>query len=328
MRPQDEHGSKQAARGSRGVRDGAERKSDQEGRGNDGQRRAAGENALGNRVPAANQIGREPPEGPDGGADQGAAEIGARKDQPTRGRARCNQQSVIGDGQKTREGPECKIERSRFGVAVAEPTDIEVRRIAEEQARDPDGGGGCAEGGNGDPALESLHQFLEDENGAGDRRVEGCAQARAGSGRNQHPAVRPASAKYLSDKMSEACAHLDGRAFPAEREASADREQAAEELDRNQAKRDRRKLATQNGFDMRDAAPRRVGGVATNQPSGNCGRACANRNDQEEAGGLLAMSPSDQRIAKLVGLPEGETEDRSDEPRNRAANEREQRERQ
>ena len=40
------------------------------------------------------------------------------------------------------------------------------------------------------------------------------------------------------------------------------------------------------------------------------------------------MSPADQRIAKLVGLPEGETEDRSDEPRNRAANERKQRERQ
>ena len=40
------------------------------------------------------------------------------------------------------------------------------------------------------------------------------------------------------------------------------------------------------------------------------------------------MSPSDQRIAKLVRLPEGEAEDRADNPRNRARDEREQRERQ
>ena len=40
------------------------------------------------------------------------------------------------------------------------------------------------------------------------------------------------------------------------------------------------------------------------------------------------MSPCDQRIAKLVGLPKGEAEDRADNPCNRARDEREQRERQ
>ena len=213
------------------------------------------------------RLGANQPRAPDGRADQAGAQIDMRKDQPARGRARRKQQSVIGDSQKTREGSEREIERSRFGVAVAEPADVEVRRVAEQQARHPDGGGGCAEGGDGDAALESLHQFLEDEDGAGDRRVEGGAEARAGSCRDQHPAVRPASAEYLSDKMSEARAHLDGRALAAEREAGADREQAAEELDRYQAKRDRRKLPAQNGFDMRDAASRRVGRVTANQPT-------------------------------------------------------------
>ena len=107
-----------------------------------------------------------------------------RKDQPARGRARREQQSVVGDSQETCEGSEHEIERPRSGVAVAEPADVEVRRVAEEQARDPDGGGGGAEGGNGDPALESLHQFLENEDSAGDRRVERGAEARAGSGRD------------------------------------------------------------------------------------------------------------------------------------------------
>ena len=159
---------------------------------------------------------------------------------------------------------------------------MEVRRIAEQHARHRDGGRRCAEGGDGDTALESLHQFLEDEDGARDRRVEGGPEARAGPGRNQHPAVRPASTEYLSDKMSEARAHLDGGALAAEREAGADREQAAEELDRNQAKRDRRKLPAQDRFDMRDAASRRVGEVATNQPGGERGRACARGDNRKK----------------------------------------------
>ena len=71
-------------------------------------------------------------------------------------------------------------------------------------------------------ALEPLHQFLEDEHGAGHRRVESGAEARAGPGRNQHAAVWPGSTKYPSDKMSEARPHLDGGPLAPKREARAD----------------------------------------------------------------------------------------------------------
>ena len=78
---------------------------------------------------------------------------------------------------------------------------------------------------------------------------------------------------------------------------------------------------------MRERFPPRGG--STDEPTrGKRGRARANGDNQEEADGLLAMGPSDQRVTKLVRLLEGEPEDRSDKPRSRPGDEREQRERQ
>jgi hypothetical protein len=102
--------------------------------------------------------------------------------------------------------------------------------------------------------------------------------------------------------MSEARAHLDGRSFAAEREAAADRKQAAEKLDWYEAKGNRREFLTQDGFDVRNAAARRVRRVPTNQPTGNRSRARASDDNKNEARGLLAMSPSDQVVAKPVRL--------------------------
>src|SRR6516164_3631720 len=76
-------------------------------------------------------------------------------------------------------------------------------------------------------------RFLEDEDGPSDRRIEGGAETRASPRRNQHSAVRPFSAEYLSDEMSEARAHLNGGTFTAKRQAGADGEHSAEELYRN-----------------------------------------------------------------------------------------------
>ena len=99
-----------------------------------------------------------------------------------------------------------------------------------------------------------MHQFLQDEDGAGDRRVEGGAEARAGPGRDQHAAVRPASTKYPADEMGEARPHLDGGALAPKRQARANGQHSAGEFHRDQEKRRWRKLAAQNGFDVRDAA--------------------------------------------------------------------------
>jgi hypothetical protein len=126
--------------------------------------------------------------------------------------------------------------------------------------------------------------------------------------------------------MSEARAHLDGGALAPERQARADGQDSAEEFHRDQEKRGRRKLPTQNGFDVRDAASRRVRRKAANQPSGERSRCGARNEDDQETHGFPAVSPSNQRIAKTVRLNEGEAESRSDKPCKRAGDERKQRE--
>ena len=64
--------------------------------------------------PPPTRPGANHPSVPTAAPTNAAAQIDAREDQPTRGRARCKQQPVIGDGQKTREGAEREIERPRF----------------------------------------------------------------------------------------------------------------------------------------------------------------------------------------------------------------------
>jgi hypothetical protein len=127
--------------------------------------------------------------------------------------------------------------------------------------------------------------------------------------------------------MSKARPHLDGGAFAAKRQAGADREQAANELDWNKAKPDRRKLATQNCFNVRDSASRRMGREAANQPGRQSGCARASGNYDREAEGPPPMSPSDRRVAQTVRLNEGETENRSHKACESAGDEREQRQR-
>ena len=82
-------------------------------------------------------------------------------------------------------------------------------------------------------AIRCSNQFLEGKDGASDWRVEGGAEARAGPGPNQHPAVRPTSAEHLPNQVGKARPHLDAGALAAERQAGADCEQPTEELHRN-----------------------------------------------------------------------------------------------
>ena len=71
---------------------------------------------------------------------------------------------------------------------------------------------------------KSPHQFLQDENGAGDRRIERGGQACPRAGCKQHSAVGPAAPKFLADQMPNGRRHLDTRAFTAERQPRTDRQ--------------------------------------------------------------------------------------------------------
>ncbi len=79
----------------------------------------------------------------------------------------------------------------------------------------------------------------------------------------------------------------------------------------DQEKRGWRKLPAQNGFDVRDAASRRVRRKAANQPGRKRGRGRAGGEHEQEANGLPAISPFYQHAAKAVRLHEGQAEDRS-----------------
>jgi hypothetical protein len=127
--------------------------------------------------------------------------------------------------------------------------------------------------------------------------------------------------------MGEARPHLDGGALAPKRQARANGQDSAEEFHRDQEERRWRKLPAQNGFDVGDAASRRVRRKVANQPSGERSRGRACGDNEQEAYGFPTVSPLDHRVAKAVRLVEGEAEDRSHESRKRAGYDREQRER-
>ena len=111
--------------------------------------------------------------------------------------------------------------------------------------------------------------------------------------------------------MSEARPHLDGGPFAPKREARADGQESAKEFHRDQEKRGWRKVPAQNGFDVRDAAARRVRRKAANQPGRKRGRGRAGGEHEQEANSFPTMSPFYQHVAKAVRLNEGEAENRS-----------------
>jgi len=117
-------------------------------------------------------------------------------------------------------------------------------------------------------ALEPAHQFFEHEHRTGDWCVEGGGETRARAGGEQDASVVAAATPQLAQPMSDRGAHLDARAFTAECEAGADRQQAAKKLDRDQGRWRWPHFAGQRGLDMRDAAAGGVRGEPSDQPGG------------------------------------------------------------
>ena len=159
---------------------------------------------------------------------------------------------------------------------------MEVRCVAEEHACHRNGRGRSAERGNGDARLELLHQFLQHKNGAGNRRVESRGQAGAGTGGEQHSTVRQVAPEHAAHEIADVRAHLHAGSLPPEGESRTDREQPADELDRDQVKRHLRQLPAQHRLDVRDAASRCDRRESANQPGckGNCRR--TNNGDEQE----------------------------------------------
>jgi len=89
------------------------------------------------------------------------------------------------------------------------------------------------------PELEAAQELLEHEDRGGEPRA----------GAEQDSGVRGAESEAAREEVTERRAHLHRRTLPAERETGADRQRAADELDRKdrsayRARRARRRFAT------------------------------------------------------------------------------------
>ena len=199
---------------------------------------------------------------------------------------------------------------------------MKVRRIPEQHARHCDRGRRGAKRRDRNARLEAAHQFFQDENGAGDRRVERGRKACARAGRQKHSAVGPVAAEHLPDQVGHGRAHLDARALTTERKPRPDRQHAADELDRNDAKRRLRQFPVQHRLDVRDAAPRRIGREAPNQRGRDESRSRASADNDQKAFKLFAVRPAYQGVPQAVRLLEREPEDRPHQSRRRAHNQR------
>jgi hypothetical protein len=82
----------------------------------------------------------------------------------------------------------------------------------------------------------------------------------------------------------------------------------------------------QHRLDMGDAASRCVRGESADQPGRYQSRGSTSRHNKQKSWKLFAPCPNDQRITQTVRLFERKPEDRSNKPRCRADDERQERE--
>lgn len=125
--------------------------------------------------------------------------------------------------------------------------------------------------------------------------------------------------------MPKTRSHLHAGAFAPEREARADREDAAHELHHQQTIGGGVKLSLQDRLDMRYATARGVRRKAANQPRRYQSRSRTRQHDQQKTFQCRAVRAGDQRIAQKVCPLQREPEQCSHHPRRCASWEREQR---
>src|SRR6185436_3247133 len=124
----------------------------------------------------------------------------------------------------------------------------------------------------------------------------------------------------LADRAS----HLHRWTLAAEREAGADPQRAAGELDRQDPPPPEAVEMVQHRLDVGDAAPGGLGSEAPHEPHRDGGAESADRDRQQDAPAAEAVGGGDEVVASRVSPVEGaaeedghETRDRPDEDRTR-----------
>ena len=308
MRAKHQQGRKQSAGRSRRIGQGTEREPHEKNQRKHGKRSSAEKRPLSDRIASANEIGKKPGERANPGPNQRRADFDRPMVQSVDRRHRLQEHAIVDDRHDAGERAENEEERPYRQVRHDQHAQMKILAVAQNRAGDRDGARRGAERGDRDPQFEPPHQFLEHENGAGDWRVERRGEARSRPGGQQHATIGPIAPKNFADKMAQGRGHVHARPLAAKRKPGADRERAADELHRNDAKRRLRQLPIEHGFDMRDAASSRLGRDPANERSRDSRSRPASHDQQPEALGPLRMREDEKRIAQLVRLFEQEHE--------------------
>ena len=151
---------------------------------------------------------------------------------------------------------------------------------AEDRALDRHRGDAGRRGRQYGTGLEAPQNLLEDEEHAAERCVERGGKARAGTRSEQRGPLVAHRPNARGEQRAKGRAHLHGRSFAPERQAAADREQTAEELDGNDACGCRGHLAAEHRDDVRNAATRGERREATHEPGGDASDDTERRADE------------------------------------------------
>src|ERR1700751_3336951 len=136
---QYKHGSKQAPRCPRRIRDGAEPEPEQENERKQAKRTRPDQSALRNRIAAAYKVGHEPSEHPACPADSTRTHLDGPPVESIDRRNGSEQQAIVGNRRKSGDRTEDKVERLGCGTSVSQRSNVEVCRVAEEHTRHGDG---------------------------------------------------------------------------------------------------------------------------------------------------------------------------------------------
>ena len=110
--------------------------------------------------------------------------------------------------------------------------------------------------------------FLDDKDEAGERRVEGGGEPRSGPGRDERVDLAAAAAEQSGHAHPRRAAHMHRRALAAEHETGADRQNTANELNRQEPQPAERPLASEKALDLLDPTACSLDRVAAHQKSG------------------------------------------------------------
>ena len=175
--------------------------------------------------------------------------------------------------------------------------DRQVQHVAGDRAHDADRGAGRDESRRHQGRRDALRKLLKHEDAAADRGVKGDRQTRAGAGGMDGDAICRRAKQPRAAQRTDRCAHLNGRAFTAERETGADGQQAAEEFHRDGGESCRPGRAPDYRFDMLHAAARGHRREADNQPPrDDCGHPVTTRSTgRPRTGDACAQAANDPR---------------------------------